>query len=308
MRRGHIERTLRAAAAVSAALLLVACGAKKETSDAPVVTVDVAPVLGSNIQQTVRADALLYPVQQAAIAPKITAPVSKIYAERGAHVRAGDVLLELESLDLAGAVRESQAAYDLAEATYETTARATVPEETQKAQLDLRAAKDALDAQQAIYNSRQSLFKEGAVAQKDVNEAQVDLGQARNRSNRANASRGPSGFRDRSGAQGRRGAARSGQGAPRSGASAARLRPDHKPDRWRRDGSSDLPGRDGAERHAGRDGDGPVARNRARARLAGRSRGASRRRRRESHWTGRRAGRRHGDGHQSRIGCREHDH
>ena len=55
-----------------------------------------------------------------------------------------------------------------------------MPQEVQKADLDLRAAKDVLDAQQKVYDSREALFKEGAIAQKDVNDAQVNLTQARN--------------------------------------------------------------------------------------------------------------------------------
>src|SRR4029077_14694981 len=55
----------------------------------------------------------------------------------------------------------------------------TGPAEHQKAGLDARAAKDALDAQQTILTNRQQLYKEGAIAQKDVNEAQANLSQAR---------------------------------------------------------------------------------------------------------------------------------
>jgi HlyD family secretion protein len=168
------------AAILAPALLSGACTAKEAPSEAPVVTVDVAPVLSAQIERRVRADALLYPLQQAAIVPKITAPVARAYVDRGARVKAGQLLIELENKDLANAARESQAAYDLAEATYETTARATVPEEAQKAELDVRAAKDALTAAQGVYDGRQALFKEGAIAQKDVNEAQVNLSQARN--------------------------------------------------------------------------------------------------------------------------------
>ena len=123
---------------------------------------------------------MLYPIQQAAIAPKISAPIKRFYVERGAHVRAGQLLVELESQDLLGAAKESQAAYELAEANYQTAARATLPQEGQKAELDVRVAKDTLDAQQAVYENRQRLFTEGAIAQKDVNDAQVNLSQARN--------------------------------------------------------------------------------------------------------------------------------
>jgi HlyD family secretion protein len=161
-------------------LLLTACGKKEEAEEGPVVTVDVAPVLSSQIQRVVRAQGLVYPLQQAAIVPKITAPIKKVYVEKGAKVRAGQLLVELENADLAGAAHESEAAYQAAQATYETTARATVPQEAQKAELDVQAAKTAADAAQAVFESRQRLFREGAIAQKDVNEAEVNFTQTKN--------------------------------------------------------------------------------------------------------------------------------
>ena len=94
-------------------------------------------------------------------------------------MRAGQLLLELENRDLAGATDESRASYDQAQANYETAARATVPQELQKAELETRAAKDALDAQQAIYDNRQRLLQEGAIAEKEVNDARANLSQAR---------------------------------------------------------------------------------------------------------------------------------
>jgi HlyD family secretion protein len=162
-------------------LLLAGCSnRKKEPESERVVSVDVAPVLNSAIRLKVTADAVLYPLQQAAIIPKTSAPVKKFYADRGTHVRAGQLLAELENQDLVGAVMESQAAYEQAEATYQTAARATVPQEVQKAELDVRAATDTLAAQQKIFDSRQELLKQGAISQKDVDDARVNLTQARN--------------------------------------------------------------------------------------------------------------------------------
>jgi len=168
---------------IFAGLLLFGCTAKKaeQTEESEhVVTVDVAPVLTSPISLKVTSDALLYPIQQAAIVPKISAPIKKFYVDRGARVRAGQLLAELENRDLAGAIAENQAAFDQAEANYQTVARATVPEETQKSELDVRGAKDAMDAQQKIFDSRQTLYREGAISQKEVNDAQVALTQAKN--------------------------------------------------------------------------------------------------------------------------------
>jgi HlyD family secretion protein len=161
-------------------LLLSNCKAKPEPEPEPVVTVDVAPVLSSAIQLKVKADATLYPLQQAAIVPKITAPIKKFYVEKGSTVRAGQLLAELENQDLAGTVAEAKAAYDQAEAAYQTTARATVPEDLRKSELDAQTTKETMDAQQKVYQGRQTLFKEGAIAQKDVNDALVAFTQARN--------------------------------------------------------------------------------------------------------------------------------
>ena len=165
------------------AVVLFACTAKK-AADQPegehVVTVDVAPVLSTSISLKVTSDALLYPLQQASIIPKISAPVKKFYVDRGARVRAGQLLAELENRDLTAAVAETQAAYEQAEANYQTVLRATGPEEAQKSEIDVRTAKEVMDQQQKLYESRQALYKEGAISQKDVNDAQVTLAQARN--------------------------------------------------------------------------------------------------------------------------------
>src|SRR5947208_16015115 len=98
---------------------LAGCSRKASKEVAPVVTVDVAPVLLSRIQRTIRAEGLIYPRQQAAIVPKIPAPIRKAFVQRGARVRAGQLLLELENQDLAGAAAESRATYHQAPATFE---------------------------------------------------------------------------------------------------------------------------------------------------------------------------------------------
>src|SRR5215471_1585476 len=166
-----------------ALIWLSACSAKQEEKKGEeaehVVTVDVAPVLSSPISLKVTTDALLYPLQQAPISPKISAPVKKFYVDRGSHVKAGQLLAELENRDLAGAVSESQASFEQAQANYQSVSKGTVPEEEQKAQLDARAAKEAMDAQQKVYDSRVGLLKEGAISQKEVNDSQVALVQAR---------------------------------------------------------------------------------------------------------------------------------
>jgi HlyD family secretion protein len=158
-----------ALAAVS--LALSGCTSKQESEIAPTVTVQVAVAEEKPIQDVVTADAVLYPREQAAIVPKLNAPVKKFYVERGSKVHAGQLLAELEARDLAGAVTENQGSYQQAEANYRTA--------TQKAQQDLVLAKQQFDAQQKVYDNRESLYKQGAVSQKDVTDAQIALTQAR---------------------------------------------------------------------------------------------------------------------------------
>jgi multidrug efflux pump subunit AcrA (membrane-fusion protein) len=54
-----------------------------------------------------------------------------------------------------------------------------LPEENAKAELDVQTAQQELDAQQKLYDSRQDLFKQGALPRKDLDAAAVSLAQAR---------------------------------------------------------------------------------------------------------------------------------
>jgi HlyD family secretion protein len=54
-----------------------------------------------------------------------------------------------------------------------------LPEDVKKAELDVSTAKESLDANQKLYDSRESLFKEGALPRKDLDQAAVSLVQAR---------------------------------------------------------------------------------------------------------------------------------
>ena len=158
--------------ALVADLLLSGCKPAAPAEDAPTVTVQVGAAENEPIQLKVIADAVLYPRDQAAIVPKIVAPVKKFYVDRGSRVKAAQLLAELENQDLAGVQLKSQGGYQQAQVTYDMQA--------QKVQQDIRLAKQTLDAQQKLYDSRQALYKEGAVSAKDVEDANVALTQARN--------------------------------------------------------------------------------------------------------------------------------
>jgi HlyD family secretion protein len=166
--------------AAFAGLALLAGCSKNDAKDEPTVTVQVAAVEQTTIQRTISTQAILFPRQQAAIVPKISAPVQKFLVKRGSAVREGQLLAVLENRDLSAAAQDTKGSYDQAQATYETTTGASLPEEIQKAEADAQQAQQALDAQEKVFQSRQQLFEQGALPRKELDQSRVDVTAARN--------------------------------------------------------------------------------------------------------------------------------
>jgi HlyD family secretion protein len=166
--------------AASITVVASGLGCSSEKPAEPTVSVQVVPVKKATIEQTVTSEAVLYPLAQSAIVPKISAPIKAFYVNRGGKVHAGQLLATLENRDLAAAAQDNQGAYDQAQAAYTIATASTLPEEIQKAQGDTQAAKVALEAEQKLYDSRQDLYKQGALPRKDLDQAAVALTQAKN--------------------------------------------------------------------------------------------------------------------------------
>jgi HlyD family secretion protein len=167
-----------------AGFLTSGCGKTEKEKD-PVVSVQTTPVKRALISQTISVEAVVYPLQQATIAPKITSTVKEFLVQRGTHVRKGQLLVVLENADLAAAAEASKGDFQQAEAAYATTVGASLPQQMQKAELDALSAKAAFDAQQKVYDSRKELFQQGAIPRRDLDAAEVALAQARSQSEQA---------------------------------------------------------------------------------------------------------------------------
>ena len=153
---------------------------KKEAEPQPVVTVQTAPVERGTIQQ---------------IITRRSHPVS---ARSGGHHsqsrRAGEDVLRESRQPRCIADNCSQcwrtaiwpppksrtrARYEQAQATYGLETTSALPEEWQKAELDLKTAKEAYDAEQKVYDSRRVLFQQGAMPRKELDASAVSLVQAK---------------------------------------------------------------------------------------------------------------------------------
>jgi HlyD family secretion protein len=166
---------------VCAAALLAGCQAKKEAGGEPeaaAAPVEVAKAEKTTIHRVIQADAVLSAVNQSNITPKISSPVKKFLVNRGDHVSAGQLLATLEDKDLVASVNENRQLVAQAEAAYAGATGAQMPEDLTKAKADYSAQQQTVDAYTKVYESRVNLQKQGALAQKLVDDAKVTLVQA----------------------------------------------------------------------------------------------------------------------------------
>jgi HlyD family secretion protein len=163
---------------IALAFLFSACGKKQAAEVASPPAVQVTAVTQNTIRRIVRGDGVLFPQDQANVVPKITAPVQKFYVRRGDHVRQGQLVAELENRDLVGAAAEAKTGIDVAESNLRATEGSTIPEAVVKAQTDLEAARQARDSAKKVLDSREQLFKDGALAARQVDESRLTYVQA----------------------------------------------------------------------------------------------------------------------------------
>ena len=164
---------------IPALILLSSCSKKgAEEAEAP-APVQVTSVTQTNIRRIVAGDGVLFPRDQASVMPKIAAPVQKFLVNRGDHVKAGGLIAVLEHTDLTAAAAGAKGGVDQAEANLRSTTSATIPEAVIKAQTDVQADQEQLDAARRVLESRQKLFQDGALARKLVDDQQVLFAQAK---------------------------------------------------------------------------------------------------------------------------------
>jgi HlyD family secretion protein len=177
--RGLLKSSFFSTGSLVALLLLSTGCSTAEKAEDPVVSIETTPAKRATISETVSAEAVVYPVEQAIISPKITAPITEFKVQRGSAVKKGQLLAVLENKDLAGQAEASKGNFEQADAGYVTSVDSTIPQQVQRAELDAAAAKAAFDAQQKVYDSRKELLQQGAIPQREMDAAEVALAQAR---------------------------------------------------------------------------------------------------------------------------------
>lgn len=157
---------------------LMMCGCARQATETrgkkeAATPVEVAAARSETLAATVGAEAVLYPLKQATIVPKISAPVERFLVIRGDHVKAGQLVAVLEAKDLTAAAQESKQLLEQAQANFQNTTSALLPGELTRSKSDLQSAEESLAAAKRVYESRVKLLKEGALSQKLVEDAKV---------------------------------------------------------------------------------------------------------------------------------------
>src|ERR1700741_626914 len=98
---------------LSAAVLMIVPvsllgGCKKEEAPDVEVSIQAQHPEQGEISIHIIAGAVLSPLAQAAIVPKIAAPVNRFYVQRGTQVKVGQLLATLENTDLAAAEMDNK--------------------------------------------------------------------------------------------------------------------------------------------------------------------------------------------------------
>jgi len=162
-------------------ILLVAAGCKKAADEpaAAAVAVQAKKAEQKDITQYISGDAVLSPQAQSALVSKISAPVNRFLVQRGAHVTQGQLLAVLENGDLAASVTDSKGSLTQAQAAYDTSIKAQIPEDLQKAQLDVSQTKAEMDVAKNVFDARKTLLDQGAVPRRDFETASASYVQAK---------------------------------------------------------------------------------------------------------------------------------
>ncbi|MGE0882053.1 MAG: efflux RND transporter periplasmic adaptor subunit [Blastocatellales bacterium] len=166
---------------IAGGLLLIGCKSNPEEEQAPkpVVEVKMAKAEIADLALTVQAPATIFPREQANIAARLTARITRLNARKGDSVTAGQLLAVLENRDLIAQRDEAKAAIADAEATLQKTTAGTVPTDIEHAHGQVETAKAALNQSQKIYDRRKDLFEKGAIPQRDLLLSETELAQAK---------------------------------------------------------------------------------------------------------------------------------
>jgi HlyD family secretion protein len=155
-------------AALLAALLLLTAVGCAGRNDNKAVAVTAATAVDRELASTLEISGVLVPLQSVDISSKFTGKVVSLGFNVGSAVKAGDILIQLDTDTLNAQLMQSQASLQSAEAA------------AQSAQSQASLSKINLDAAQKLYDRTKILYEAGAASQSQMDDITDKLNIAQN--------------------------------------------------------------------------------------------------------------------------------
>ena len=130
------------------------CGCSRDDAERktpPLVEVRVEAVKTADLTERIQVPGTLFPLAQAAVAAKISAPIRELRVMKGSAVKKDEVIAVLQNGDLEAARNEAQGALKEADSALARLSAGALPGELERAQAQLSTAKSALDTAEKIY-------------------------------------------------------------------------------------------------------------------------------------------------------------
>ena len=173
----------RIAAAITACTLVFSfagCGKKEEEKQEITATnVTVSKVKQDLIESTVSYTGEVKASSSASIAPKVSGTITSVRAEIGDYVKAGTVLMTIDSSSYQLSLNQAKAAYNSALASYNNIKNGSNAQSQVTMNQSLSNAQSAYDTALDNYNRQKALFDIGAISQVALDGAKTQLDNAR---------------------------------------------------------------------------------------------------------------------------------
>lgn len=177
-----VKRLLASTVLATFALMATGCSTTSDTNSGATTGVSVKVIkVGNNINDANLSGKIIVQ-QQAKVVSKLAGKVATVNVKEGSLVKKGELLVQLETDDLAKKAIQAQAAMAAAQAQLADAQAGSRPQEINQLYSAIDAAKAAVEQSRATVNSAQAnynrtklLFDASAVSQKDLEAAATQL-------------------------------------------------------------------------------------------------------------------------------------
>jgi HlyD family secretion protein len=149
--------------------------APTEAETAVVVSVKVAKAERQPISAQVSAVGTIFPRDKAEVAAKVSAQIKQMALLKNKVVKAGEVIVVLESRDLVAQRNEAIAALREAQASERSVVTGSIPQANAQDEKALRDARAKVANTRATYARRQVLYQRGGISKKDLEASQLEV-------------------------------------------------------------------------------------------------------------------------------------